>query len=134
METSVISPHFITKSSHSAHNIPTIQIDQENSGISRSTMLELVELAKSRSSSQSLQPSSSRRMSTATTYHGKPYNSVQFTQSTLSMTDSCLSSSRFKVHSHGNRMPMRITSLRRETKMAQTLSMVSNSFFLAEFN
>ncbi|CAM6031394.1 unnamed protein product, partial [Sphagnum compactum] len=52
----------------------------------------------------------------------------RMTKTELSINESCLSTSKFKIHSHGNRMPIRISSLRRETKTAQTLSMVVGGF------
>uniref|UniRef100_A0A336M3E9 CSON011043 protein n=1 Tax=Culicoides sonorensis TaxID=179676 RepID=A0A336M3E9_CULSO len=121
-ETSAASPRLLAKSSNSTSNFASSQLEKDNS---HHTLYELVDLNKSRPSIRSL-PNSTKYSCNPL----KPYHSVQFTQSQLSINDSCLSTSRFKIHSHGNRIPIRISSLRRETKTAQTLSMVVGGFVI----
>ncbi|XP_038105184.1 probable G-protein coupled receptor No18 [Culex quinquefasciatus] len=65
-------------------------------------------------------------------YEMRPINTVQFSASQISLAESCVSNvttshAKVRVH-HGKRMPMRISSLKRETKTAQTLSMVVGGF------
>lgn len=122
VDTSVASPRLLAKTSNSTTNFPTSQLEKENS---HHTLYELVDLSKSRPSIRSL-PNATKYSCNPL----KPYHSVQFTQSQLSINESCLSTSRFKIHSHGNRIPIRISSLRRETKTAQTLSMVVGGFVI----
>lgn len=55
-------------------------------------------------------------------------NNVQFSQSELSIAESCLSHGKIRTTSKGVKVPMRISSLRRETKTAQTLSIVVGGF------
>lgn len=97
---------------------------------SHQTLYELVEISKS---------SSTIRSSTITCKfapcHGhhqfKPMPSVHFSQSQTSISES---NSKLRIGS-GKRMPIRISSLKRETKAAQTLSMVvgGNFVFKSEF-
>ncbi|XP_055623171.1 5-hydroxytryptamine receptor 7-like [Toxorhynchites rutilus septentrionalis] len=64
-------------------------------------------------------------------YEMRPINAVQFSASQLSLAESCISNvtiSNAKVRLHGKRIPIRISSLKRETKTAQTLSMVVGGF------
>ncbi|XP_055596703.1 probable G-protein coupled receptor No18 [Uranotaenia lowii] len=65
-------------------------------------------------------------------YEMRPINSVQFSASQLSLTESCVSNvttnTTTKIRLHGKRIPIRISSLKRETKTAQTLSMVVGGF------
>ena len=119
-DTSAASPRFNAKTSTSTNNFSSAQIEKENS---HHTLYELVDLSKSRPSIRSL-PTGTKFSCNSL----KPYHSVQFTQSQLSINESCLSTSKFKIHSHGNRIPIRVSSLRRETKTAQTLSMVVGGF------
>jgi hypothetical protein len=81
---------------------------------SHQTLYELVDQGK---------PKSNGKSSTSN-YQLRPINTVQFNQSQISIAESGLSGSRFKIHSQQNRIPIRISSLKRETKTAQTLSMV----------
>lgn len=93
---------------------------------SHHTLYELVEISKS---------SSTIRSSTITCkfapchahHHFKPIQSVQFCQSQTSISET---SSKMRIHGNGSgkRMPIRISSLKRETKAAQTLSMVVGGF------
>lgn len=91
---------------------------------SHHTLYELVEISKS---------SSTIRSSTITCKfapcHGhhqfKPMPSVHFSQSQTSISES---SSKMRIQGNGKRMPIRISSLKRETKAAQTLSMVVGGF------
>lgn len=125
-ETSVASPRLLAKSSNSTTNFTSSQLgSQLEKDSSHHTLYELVDLSKSRPSIRSL-PNATKYSCNPL----KPYHSVQFTQSQLSINESCLSTSRFKIHSHGNRIPIRISSLRRETKTAQTLSMVVGGFVI----
>ncbi|XP_055523642.1 probable G-protein coupled receptor No18 [Wyeomyia smithii] len=65
-------------------------------------------------------------------YEMQPIHSVQFSASQLSLAESCVSNvtlnntSKFRLT--GKRIPIRISSLKRETKTAQTLSMVMGGF------
>nr|XP_029716364.1 probable G-protein coupled receptor No18 [Aedes albopictus] len=68
-------------------------------------------------------------------YEMRPINTVQFSASQISLAESCVSnvtnsglnSTKVRVHG-GKRIPIRISSLNRETKTAQTLSMVVGGF------
>ncbi|XP_065074957.1 probable G-protein coupled receptor No18 [Ochlerotatus camptorhynchus] len=66
-------------------------------------------------------------------YEMRPINTVQFSASQISLAESCVSSvtashnAKVRVHG-GKRIPIRISSLKRETKTAQTLSMVVGGF------
>lgn len=90
---------------------------------SHHTLYELVEISKS---------SSTIRSSTITckysTCHHQQFKPVHYCQSQMSISESCLSSSKLRVHTYGKRMPIRISSSKRETKAAQTLSMVVGGF------
>lgn len=55
-------------------------------------------------------------------------NNVQFSQSEVSIAESCLSHGKVRTTNKGFRVPMRISSLRRETKTTQTLSIVVGGF------
>lgn len=126
MDTSAASPRLLAKCSNSTTNFASSQLgSQLEKDSSHHTLYELVDLSKSRPSIRSL-PNATKYSCNPL----KPYHSVQFTQSQLSINESCLSTSRFKIHSHGNRIPIRISSLRRETKTAQTLSMVVGGFVI----
>ncbi|EAT44223.2 AAEL004398-PA, partial [Aedes aegypti] len=68
-------------------------------------------------------------------YEMRPINTVQFSASQISLAESCVSNvtnsglnaTKVRVHG-GKRIPIRISSLKRETKTAQTLSMVVGGF------
>uniref|UniRef100_A0A182VD06 G-protein coupled receptors family 1 profile domain-containing protein n=1 Tax=Anopheles merus TaxID=30066 RepID=A0A182VD06_ANOME len=65
------------------------------------------------------------------TFELRPINTVQFSASQISLSESCASNvttNATKVRLHGKRIPIRISSLKRETKTAQTLSMVVGGF------
>ncbi|XP_052863685.1 probable G-protein coupled receptor No18 [Anopheles cruzii] len=64
------------------------------------------------------------------TFELRPINTVQFSASQISLSESCASNvtNTTKVRLHGKRIPIRISSLKRETKTAQTLSMVVGGF------
>lgn len=119
-DTSVASPRFNNVKKSSTNNFAPIERDS-----SHQTLYELVDMPKSRPSIRSLPTVSKYSCNGAPL---KPFNSVQFSQSQLSISTDCLSTSKFKIHRHGNRVPIRISSLRRETKTAQTLSMVVGGF------
>ncbi|XP_058466990.1 5-hydroxytryptamine receptor 1D [Malaya genurostris] len=65
-------------------------------------------------------------------YEMRPINSVQFSASQISLAESSVSnvtvSNTNKIRLTGKRIPIRISSLKRETKTAQTLSMVMGGF------
>lgn len=65
-------------------------------------------------------------------YEMRPINSVQFSASQLSLAESCVSNvtinNTTKSRLTGKRIPIRISSLQRESKTAQTLSMVMGGF------
>lgn len=111
---------------------------------SHHTLYELVEISKS---SSTIRTSSTLTCKFSTCHQFKP---VHFCQSETSISESCLSSSKHRTmaptstnhHLHhslaangrsssyggGKRMPIRISSSKRETKAAQTLSMVVGGF------
>uniref|UniRef100_A0A182QMA3 G-protein coupled receptors family 1 profile domain-containing protein n=1 Tax=Anopheles farauti TaxID=69004 RepID=A0A182QMA3_9DIPT len=65
------------------------------------------------------------------TFELRPINTVQFSASQISLSESCASNvtnNATKIRLHGKRIPIRISSLKRETKTAQTLSMVVGGF------
>ncbi|XP_058837849.1 5-hydroxytryptamine receptor 1A [Topomyia yanbarensis] len=65
-------------------------------------------------------------------YEMRPINSVQFCASQISLAESSVSnvtvSNATKIRLTGKRIPIRISSLKRETKTAQTLSIVMGGF------
>ncbi|XP_053698827.1 probable G-protein coupled receptor No18 [Sabethes cyaneus] len=65
-------------------------------------------------------------------YEMRPINSVQFSASQISLAESCISNvtinNTAKSRLTGKRIPIRISSLKRESKTAQTLSMVMGGF------
>lgn len=100
---------------------------------SHHTLYELVEISKS---SSTIRTSSTLTCKFSTCHQYKP---VHFCQSETSISESCLSSSKLRTvqphhmphsnsSSYGKRMPIRISSSKRETKAAQTLSMVVGGF------
>lgn len=91
---------------------------------SHHTLYELVEISKS---SSTIRTSSTITCKFSACHQFKP---VHFCQSQTSISESCLSSSKLRMqhHNYGKRMPIRISSSKRETKAAQTLSMVVGGF------
>lgn len=119
VETSIASPRYMVNS------VTQPSFERESP---HQTFYELVELRKGRPSIRSLP--NTVKLSTAI----KQFNSVQFNESQLSIsttgtgTDSMSTTGKFKIHRQGTRIPIRVSSLRRETKTAQTLSMVVGGF------
>lgn len=133
-----------TNPSHSPHKgyiIKGTLINSTNNHLS-STTYDLLNTSKSNSSRNpkshnhkyltttlSNTPTATGTSTTGGSHQMKPLTMVQFTQSEMSISESCCSTSnnnRFRIQ--GNRVPMRISSLKRETKTAQTLSMVVGGF------
>uniref|UniRef100_A0AAG5CQW5 G-protein coupled receptors family 1 profile domain-containing protein n=1 Tax=Anopheles atroparvus TaxID=41427 RepID=A0AAG5CQW5_ANOAO len=87
--------------------------------------------AASRSSQRNGSSGSGISKFSGTTFELRPINTVQFSASQISLSESCASNvtvNATKVRLHGKRIPIRISSLKRETKTAQTLSMVVGGF------
>lgn len=96
---------------------------------SHNTLYELVDISKSTSTLRSAAHGCNKFGSC----HGnqqsfRPLQSVHFCQSQTSISESVLSAGKARIHSNGKRMPIRISSMRRETKAAQTLSIVVGCF------
>lgn len=93
---------------------------------SHHTLYELVEISKS---SSTIRTSSTITCKYSTCHQFKP---IHFCQSQTSISESCLSSSKLRMHpltnNYGKRIPIRISSSKRETKAAKTLSMVVGGF------
>ncbi|CAO1442442.1 unnamed protein product [Diamesa tonsa] len=87
----------------------------------QTTLYELLEYAKSRSILKNSQHNNSNN----STYIIRSMNSVQFNQ--LTSNDN-LSTTSAKTNRIASKIPIRISSLKRETKTAQTLSMVVGGF------
>lgn len=105
---------------------------------SHSTLYELVELPSANKNQhsqataaqqQSQYHSKNSNIICKYSTHMKPIHSVQFDNNQLTLAETCISNNKLRIHNNGNnRIPIRISSLRRETKTAQTLSMVVGGF------
>lgn len=92
---------------------------------SHHTLYELVELSKSTSAIRSTSVPCKYAPYLAHQPSFRPLQSVHFCHSQTSISES---SGKSRIYSNGKRMPIRISSTRRETKAAQTLSMVVGGF------
>lgn len=93
---------------------------------SHTTLYELVEITTTKPSPSIIK--NSNVICKFTSNNLKPLHTVQFDQSQLSLSESLSTNHKIRTHTNGNRIPIRISSLRRETKTAQTLSMVVGGF------
>lgn len=97
---------------------------------SHNTLYELVDISKSTSTLRS----GSQACNKFGPCHGHQHSlramqSVHFCQSQTSISESVLSGGKCRIHGgNGKRVPIRISTMRRETKAAQTLSMVVGGF------
>ncbi|CAD7093729.1 unnamed protein product [Hermetia illucens] len=99
----------------------------DSSSLNHQTLYELVEISRS---------SSTIRCSTISckidsNHSGfKPIQAIHFCESQSSFSESCMSASKLKIQqpTKCQRIPMRISTLKRDTKTAKTLTMVMGGF------
>lgn len=95
---------------------------------SHHTLYELVEMSKSTSTLRSTSMSCKYANCLGIQHIRLPTQAVHFCHSQTSISDACSANSKNRIHNNGKRMPIRISSMKRETKAAQTLSMVVGGF------
>lgn len=98
---------------------------------SHQTLYEFLSSTRNTPNARNSSNASAMSRFSGATFELRPINTVQFSASQISLSESCASNvttNATKVRLHGKRIPIRISSLKRETKTAQTLSMVVGGF------